>query len=144
MTRIVVQLLAALLLVRCAPVRPAPMSNTELGTNERCAIESAEAFIEKNGYTTRKLTVEEWKAVAKEGIDTDDVAELARLRHDTLKPRAYGLIANPSGSWVVVFEPTRPRRRNYGRGVEVEHDCKAVRVVHSNYALSEARKIPRP
>lgn len=144
MTRTVVLFVVALVLApRCAPVRTVSVPLAELGPGERCAIESAEAFIERNGYTKRKLTVEEWKTVAKEGIDTDDVSELASL-HDTLKPRAYGLMPRPSGGWVVVFERTRPRNRANGRGVEVEHDCKAVLVVHSEYRLSQARQIVRP
>ena len=133
-----------LLGLQCATVGNVAVPLTELGPNERCAIESAEAFIEKNGYTRRNLTAEEWKAVAKEGIDTDNVSEMSRLRHDTLKPRAYGLIARPSGGWVVVFERTRPRKPAFGRGVKIEADCRAVQVIHSDYKLSEAKQITRP
>jgi hypothetical protein len=91
--------------------------------------------------------------------DPSQLDRVLRVRHDLLKPNAYGLFLNvpeESHAWTVVFEYSdstkalmtriegRPRKDSVGSAVRVDLDAErpwAVKV-HSDIRLGAVRRLP--
>lgn len=86
--------------------RPTPLPLT----SEQCeAIRVAERFVLENGYTKAPATVDRSRIAWELGDDPLHLERVLEIRHDTLKPHAYGLRLGVSGdplAWEVVFEYT--------------------------------------
>ena len=113
---------------------------TEL--NQTAAIDFAEKFIERNGYTDispdREHLVDElveWES---------NVNEILRMRHNSLENKAFGISrGRKSGSegWTVVFRYknliARAPSKN-GRAVTFNLDGSDPRVEHADFILAKA------
>jgi len=106
----------------------------ELMATERSAVQSAEAFIARHGYTAdghpTNLPVENVEVL-------DPIAsreDLVKWRRGTMESKAFGIAkAAPGVSWVLFHWPGEPDEL---RAVRVE-ETTAVQVVHSRLVLDE-------
>lgn len=89
------------------------------------AISLAEEFIVKNGYT-QKPAVEKSKLTPELYDKLITFEQVMKLRHNSLKPKAYGLIKKrrTGQGWTIVFErtPNKEFNPNNGRGVSMNLD----------------------
>ena len=126
----------AFVLSACASLGSRQLSSTEIA-----AVQSAETFISRHGYTAaghpQNLPVENVEVL-------DPLAsreELVKWRSATLEPKAFGIApAAPGVSWVLFH---RLGDNNEFRAVRVE-DTSAVQVVHSQLILSQLHWAPVP
>ncbi len=111
---------------------------------ETQAIDFAEKFIERNGYTNlppdkRNLAFEsiEWES---------DADEMLKMRHNTLESKAFGISQSRKGDsvgWTVVFRyknPSDSQTRKNGRAVTMNPDGSKARVEHVDFILAKAGK----
>lgn len=104
----------------------------DLTVMELSAVQSAEAFIARHGYTAEghpsNLPVEDVEVL-------DPLAsreDLVKWRRGTMEPKAFGIAkAAPGVSWVLFHWPGGPEEL---RAVRVE-ETTAVQVVHSRLVL---------
>lgn len=89
------------------------------------AISLAEDFIVKNGYTQLPAT-EKSKLTAELYDKLITFEQVMKLRHNSLNPKAYGLIKKrrTSQGWTIVFTrtPNKEFNPNNGRGVSMNLD----------------------
>jgi hypothetical protein len=115
---------------------------TEL--TEAQAIEFAEKFIERNGYTDLPPDKEK---LAYESIEWEsNVNEMLRMRHNTLERKAFGISRGRKGDfvgWTVVFKyknpPDKQTKKN-GRAVTMNLDGSEATVVHQDFILAKVDK----
>lgn len=110
---------------------------------EAQAISLAEEFIVKNGYT--ELPAIERKEITLELLDKLVAFELVmKLRHNSLQPKAYGVIKKRRGSlgWTIIF--TRVPKSNFdpknGRGVSMTLEGKNLFMEPKEFLLSSVDK----
>ena len=112
---------------------------------ESQAVEAAEQFIARNGYTNlppdrTKLTYEsiEWES---------DINRMLKERHDQLERRAFGVVPGRKGrasGWTVVFRyrhPADSKERKIGRAVTMNLDGSDMRVEHVDFILRYAKRL---
>ena len=130
-------LISALALTACASLGGSrPLTETE-----RAAVQSAETFIARHGYTAAGhpagLPVENVEVL--DPIASRD--DLVQWRKNTTEPKAFGIAeAAPGVSWVLFHWPGQPD--NF-RAVRVEGSS-AVQVVHSQLILSRLHWVRVP
>ncbi len=130
-------LLFALALTACASLSSSrPPTETELA-----AVQSAEAFVARHGYTAAGhpagLPIENVEVL--DPIASRD--DLVKWRRNTMEPKAFGIAeAAPGVSWVLFHGPGQS---NGFRAVRVE-GTNAVQVVHSQLILSRLHWVRVP
>ncbi|MBN8721570.1 MAG: hypothetical protein J0M03_01470 [Acidobacteria bacterium] len=99
-------------------------SNTKV-VSETEAISLAEEFIVKNGYT-QTPAIEKSKLTPELYDKLITFEQVMKLRHNSLKPKAYGLIKKrrTGQGWTIVFTRTPNKEFNpdNGRGVSMNLD----------------------
>lgn len=99
-------------------------SNTKV-ISEIEAISLAEEFIVKNGYT-QTPAIEKSKLTPELYDKLITFEQVIKLRHNSLKPKAYGLIKKrrTGSGWTIVFTrtPNKEFNPNNGRGVSMNLD----------------------
>lgn len=131
---------SVLLLVSAAVVLPA--QKHELTEEE--AIRLAEEFVAQNGYTRADP---DKSKLAHETIEWEsNIDNLLRQRHDTLEPKAYGIVHGRKGGapgWTVVFRyshrASKQEQRN-GRAVTMNADGSDPRVEHVDFILKNVER----
>jgi len=108
-------------------------SSRPLTEEERAAVQSAETFIARHGYTAAGHPA----GVPVENVEVlDPIAsreDLVQWRKNTMESKAFGIAeAAPGVSWVLFHWPGQPKDF---RAVRVE-GTSAVQVVHSQLILS--------
>jgi hypothetical protein len=113
------------------------------------AIARAEEFIKDNGYTDLPPTEDKSKLVPESVIGGTE-AEGLRLRHNTLEPKAYGIIqgGRNGDGWYVVFRYNRnnqeyerlppdfeQHRERYGRAVVMDRFGGNPKIEHQDIGL---------
>lgn len=111
---------------------------------EAQAIEFAEKFIERNGYTDLPPDKEN---LAYESIEWEsNVDEMLKMRHDTLERKAFGVSRGRKGGsagWTVVFRyknSSDEQTRRSGRAVTMNLDGSEARVEHVDFILAKVGK----
>lgn len=127
------------LIVQETPTKPTQQTKiTEL--TEAQAIEFAEKFIERNGYTNLPPDKEN---LASESIEWESNAdEMLKTRHNTLERKAFGVSRGRKGNsagWTVVFRYKGSKSKN-GRAVTMELDGSKARVEHVDFILAKVDK----
>ncbi|MBC7797747.1 MAG: hypothetical protein H7Z37_12815 [Pyrinomonadaceae bacterium] len=107
---------------------------------EQQAIEFAEKFIKRNGYTDLPPDKEN---LAYESIEREsNVDEMLKTRHNTLERKAFGISRGRKGNsvgWTVVFKYKGSKSKN-GRAVTVDLDGSKARVEHVDFILAKVDK----
>lgn len=121
---------------------PATTQNQEVIAEEK-AISLAEEFIVKNGYTS--LPPVEKKEITPELLDKLATFEtIMKLRHNSLQPKAYGIIKSRRGGegWTIVFlrTPGGNFDTKNGRGVSMTIDGKNLFMEPRDIILSTVDK----
>ncbi len=113
----------------------------ELSAKELSAVQSAEEFIARHGYTAAGHPAN-LPVINVEVLDPLVSREnLIKERYDTMEPKAFGIAkAAPSASWVLFHYPRNPDEI---RAVLVK-ETTAVQVVHSRLTLEELDWIKIP
>jgi hypothetical protein len=118
-------------------------SETSLSVEER-AVLAAEEFIRRNGYTDRPADP---NSMVRESIEWwPGVEEALKFRHDTLRPKAFGLRYERRlgvEGWTVVFRYTNRvggARMNVGRAVTMDEKFENLRVEHCDFFLDKVEK----
>lgn len=105
------------------------------------AVALAERFIKTNGYTAAAPTNPGWLAL--EPIEFGTISDIIAMRHDTLRPVAYGVIRGRRGKgkagWTIVFQYVKPDNPGDGRAVTMDRDGTPVRVEHEDFYLRAVR-----
>jgi hypothetical protein len=139
-TRVVpkaILLAAATLAICLPPAMSTPVERPESkNLSESAAVEKAEGFVIRNGYTiwpefNNKISFEsvEWST---------DTTRLLERRHNTLRTKAYGVRHGRKGNapgWTVVFR----RKNGYeagGRAVTMNLDGSEIRMEHTDFRLN--------
>ncbi len=122
--------------VQETPMKPTQQTEvTEL--TEAQAIEFAEKFIERNGYTDLPPDKEK---LAYESIEWEsNVDEMLKMRHNTLERKAFGISRGRKGNsagWTVVFKYKGSKSKN-GRAVTMDLDGSIARVEHVDFILAK-------
>jgi hypothetical protein len=136
--------------VSCSPKDAAPRpKEVALTSDERRAVELAEKYVASSGYTGEPLGPE-----AVGGMDKRKQEILAKVRQNTLKPRAFGVARAPGqdNRWLVVFEFTdramtgELSRTDVGQAVAVDLGHADVQLVDKAFVLAavEKRLPPEP
>ena len=118
-----------------------PTKQTEaVKLSEAQAIEFAEKFIQRNGYTDLPPDKEN---LARESIELEsNVDEMLKMRYDTLERKAFGILSgqvrNEAG-WTVVFKFKNSSSKN-GRAVTMNLDGSRARVEHQEFILAKLGK----
>jgi hypothetical protein len=117
------------------------------------AITRAEEFIKDNGYTDLQPTEDKSRLVPESVFGGTD-AEGLKLRHNTLEPKAYGIIqGGKSGDgWYVIFRYNRKNREykrlipdyeqrteRWGRAVVMDRFGEKLKVEHQDIGLGSKR-----
>ena len=100
----------------------------------------AEKFIREQGYTAQ--TGDKSKLVSESIEWYSNPNKTLEFRHDTLKPKAYG-VCPPSKKepWLVIFQYKNPQTSsNTGRAVTVSLDGKNIDVAHCDFFLKAVTK----
>jgi hypothetical protein len=126
----------ALALAACTSLGSRQLSGTEIA-----AVQSAEAFVARHGYTSaghpQDLPVENVEVL--DPISSQE--DLLAWRRATLESKAFGIAqASPGVSWVLFH---RLGEDKDFRAVRVE-GTSAVQVVHSQLILSQLHWVPVP
>jgi hypothetical protein len=102
------------------------------------AVELAEQFIERNGYTEKPPTL----PISHESLERGGSRErILELRRATLKLPAYGYSCGDSGC-VVIFRYLKPDpERAVGRAVTMNSSGQGLRVEHQDIFLSAAEVV---
>jgi hypothetical protein len=137
--------------------RPTPVALTR----EQCEIiKIAERFVNENGYAKDPPTGDRSRIEWELGDDPSQLERVLEMRHDRLKPHAYGLLLGVPGdplAWTVVFEYSdrlielvritegKPREQPSGAVVRAKLDPspKAVKA-HTPIFLSAVARLPSP
>lgn len=112
---------------------------------EAQAVEFAEKFIERNGYTDLPPDKDN---LAYESIERkSDVDEMLKMRYDTLERQAFGISRGrkgiPDSGWTVVFRyknSSDQTTSKIGRAVTMNFDGSAARVEHVDFILAKVDK----
>lgn len=130
-------------IVRATPTNPTPQTKAK-EMSEAQAIEFAEKFIERNGYTDLPPDKEN---LAYESIEWEsNVDEILKMRHDTLERKAFGISRGRKGDstgWTAVFRyknPSDEQTRKNGRAVTMDLDGSKPRVEHIDFILEKVDK----
>lgn len=123
---------------------PAREFDGKNGLTEAQAVELAEKFIARNGYTDlppdkENLSLEsiEWES---------DVDEMLKGRYNTLERKAFGVSKGRKGGakgWTVVFrfkDRSDEQTRKNGRAVTMNLDGSKARVEHVDFILAKVEK----
>jgi hypothetical protein len=104
--------------------------------NEHEAIEKAEAFVVKKGYTWWPISEDK---IAFEAIEqSTDTKRLLKTRHNSLEVRAYGITRGRKGGapgWAVVFR-RKDDSASSGRAVTMNLDGSEIRMEHEDFRLA--------
>jgi hypothetical protein len=111
------------------------------GLTESQAVEFAEKFIARNGYTDLPPDKEN---LAHESIEWEsNTDEMLKKRHDTLERKAFGVVRHGKGSaagWTVVFKyknPSDRQMRQDGRAIAMNPNGSNARVEHKDFILAK-------
>lgn len=111
---------------------------------EAQAIEFAEKYIERNGYTDLPADKE---TLDRESIEWDaNVDEMLKSRQNTLERKAYGVSNGRKGNiagWTIVFRyesSSDKETRKNGRAVTMNLDGSNARVEHVDFILAKVEK----
>ena len=127
-------------------VSPTPQPTQPKGqpVTEAQAIEAAENFIARNGYTDLPPDKEK---LAHESIEWgSNVDDMLRSRHNTLESKAYGVSLGRKGGssgWTVIFgykKPTYRQMRESGRAVTMDVNGSNIRLEHVDFILKKVDK----
>ena len=136
--------------------KPTPLSLTR----EQCAaIQIAEQFVLENGYTSAPAAEDRSRIALELADDPSRIDRVLRMRHDSLKPHAYGLYSGgPEDplAWMVIFEYTdrvialvtriegKPREDPGGAAVLVKMDAGRLRAAkqHMDMRLIGLPRLP--
>ncbi len=132
-----------LTVVQKTPMKPTQQKKVTKLT-EAQAIEFAEKFIVRNGYTELPLEKEN---LAYESIEwKSNVDEMLKMRHDTLERKAFGISRDNKGNsagWTVVFKYKNlsdDQTPKNGRAVTMNLDGSKARVEHKDFILAYVDK----
>ena len=131
----------ALIAITLALSACASLGNRQLSGTEIAAVQSAETFIARHGYTAAGHS----QNLPVENVEVLDLLssreELVKWRRASLEPRAFGIAqAAPGVSWVLFH---RLGDNTEFRAVRVE-GTSAVQVVHSQLILSRLHWVAVP
>ncbi len=116
---------------------------------EQEAIQLAEDFIAKNGYTDL-MSLEDKSKLIREVDDPADPEEMLRDRHDTLEGHAYKVVhgSEKDRAWVILFNYNRKNEqykslmvdfeeytKKYGRAVIIDQYGETLRLAHQDIGL---------
>ena len=108
--------------------------------NEAEVVAIAERFVSQQGYTDKPADKSQ---LVRESLErSSDVEKILASRHDTLLPKAFGIVpAGKSSAWLVIFQfKNHTPERNTGRAVSVVENGKTVRIIHQDILLKAATK----
>lgn len=121
-----------------------PRTDTPPVLTETQAVEFAEKFIERNGYTD---SLADRENLAYESIEWEsNVNEMLEMSHNTLVSKAFGVCRGRKGGsagWTVVFKYKHSYKEEVqknGRAVTMNLDGTNARVEHVDFILSKVEK----
>lgn len=102
------------------------------------AVELAEQFIQRNGYTDKAATLPiSYESLERGGSD----GKILELRHATLKLPAYGYTCGDSGCVVIFRYAKEDPKRRVGRAVTMDRGGQGLRIEHQDILLSAAEVV---